>query len=209
MKQCKTCGELKSESAFYFRKERNQHYTECKNCYGKRAKKYREKHKKGRSEYHKEYYQKNRIKILNQAKKYNEVNRIKINKRRRKSHREYMRKQMENPKFRLNSNISCLINRSLKNGKEGMHWETRVDFTLDDLMNHLEKRFTAEMSLSNYGGYWEIDHIIPISAYNFDNYNHIDFKRCWALSNLRPLEKTNNIRKSNRINGFFQPSLKI
>ncbi|GAI73524.1 unnamed protein product, partial [marine sediment metagenome] len=32
-----------------------------------------------------------------------------------------------------------------------------------------------------------IDHIIPKSAFNFTKPEHTDFKRCWALDNLRLL----------------------
>ncbi|HPG52320.1 MAG TPA: hypothetical protein PLL11_17220 [Spirochaetota bacterium] len=54
---------------------------------------------------------------------------------------------------------------------------------------------------------WHIDHIIPVSAFNFNSPDDIDFKRCFALNNLRPLWAVENIKKGWRINKPFQPSL--
>lgn len=53
---------------------------------------------------------------------------------------------------------------------------------------------------------WEIDHIFPISAHNFNSANDLDFKRCWSLSNLRPLWKMDNRIKHSKIMNNFQPS---
>jgi len=56
---------------------------------------------------------------------------------------------------------------------------------------------------------WEIDHIIPISVLNFSSPEHEDFKKCWNLSNLRPLWRIDNRHKYNKLNESFQPSLAL
>ena len=56
---------------------------------------------------------------------------------------------------------------------------------------------------------WHIDHIIPKSAFNFETYKDMDFKRCWSLSNLQPLWAGENSRKHNHLEKAFQPSLRI
>ena len=33
----------------------------------------------------------------------------------------------------------------------------------EEFLLHLEKQFTKEMNWENYGTYWEVDHIIPLS----------------------------------------------
>jgi 5-methylcytosine-specific restriction endonuclease McrA len=33
----------------------------------------------------------------------------------------------------------------------------------EEFMLHLENQFTPEMTWKNYGTYWELDHIIPLS----------------------------------------------
>jgi len=64
------------------------------------------------------------------------------------------------------------------------------------------------MSWENYGK-WHIDHIIPISKFNFITSEHLDFKRCWALKNLQPLEAKQNMSKGKKLNNSFQPSLRL
>jgi hypothetical protein len=65
------------------------------------------------------------------------------------------------------------------------------------------------MSWDNYGTVWEIDHNIPVAAFNFDKPEHLDFKLCWDLKNLQPLEVSLNRSKNDRISKPFQPALAI
>jgi len=53
---------------------------------------------------------------------------------------------------------------------------------------------------------WHIDHIIPVSAFNFTKPEHIDFNKCWALSNLQPLWAEENLSKHKKLKEAFQPS---
>lgn len=109
---------------------------------------------------------------------------------------------------KLSSRISVSISKSLRSNKNGHHWESLVGYTLKELMNYLEKLFQQGMTWNNYGK-WHIDHKIPISAFNFNSPNDIDFKRCWTLSNLQPLWATENHSKKNSLNKPFQPSLRL
>ena len=187
MKQCSKCKQWKDESEFNFSNDRGRYRKECKKCYNKQRK---------------EYYEKNRDQALKYAKNYRETHKEQRNK--------YIKhRKIKDFKYKLNLNISRAMRRSLKNGKNGYHWESYVDFTREDLVKHLEKQFTSGMIWGNYGEYWVIDHIIPISIFNFDNYSQLDFKMCWALENLRPLERTKNSKKCAQINEPFQPNLKI
>jgi len=113
-------------------------------------------------------------------------------------------------KGKLGGNMSSNISHSLQRGTKGKnHWENMVDFNIDQLKTHLEKRFTPEMNWENYGTYWHVDHIIPVSVFNFTKPKHIDFKRCWSLKNLQPLEAIANKSKNARIENPFQPSLTL
>lgn len=42
------------------------------------------------------------------------------------------------------------------------------------------------------GSYWEIDHIIPLNLFSYETEQDEQFKICWSLINLRPLEKITN-----------------
>ena len=120
----------------------------------------------------------------------------------KKYQRKYMKKRRrKDPKFHLDNNISNLIRCSLKvkkAKKAGRKWETLVGYSLEDLIKHLEKQFDSKMNWENYGSYWSIDHIKPRSLFHYIYPEDPQFKECWALNNLQPLEKIENIIKSNR-----------
>ena len=118
-------------------------------------------------------------------------------------------KKRRTPKGRLNCCMSANIRQSLKGLKAGRQWETLVNFTVGQLKQHLEKLFTPEMTWENYGTYWHIDHKIPIAVFNYEKPEDIDFRLCWSLKNLQPLEKIENIKKKDKLEKPFQPSLKI
>lgn len=110
------------------------------------------------------------------------------------------------PKGKLNSNLSTAVSLSLGGNKKGRHWEELVGYTIEQLKLYLEKKFTEGMTWGNYGK-WHIDHIIPISAFNFEKAEDDDFKRCWALKNLQPLWAADNLSKKDTLEKQFQPSL--
>ena len=104
-------------------------------------------------------------------------------------------------------NISRAMHHSIKKSKAGRHWETLVNFTIDQLKMHLEKLFTSDMSWENYGSYWHIDHKTPMAVFNFNKPEDIDFRLCWSLKNLQPLAAKENIKKGTKLEKPFQPSL--
>ncbi len=114
-------------------------------------------------------------------------------------------------KGRLSHRMAASMNYSLKNGsKSGSKWEDLVGYTVSDLKNHLERQFQNGMNWELLmQGKIHIDHIIPISVHNFEHPADIDFQKCWALSNLQPLWAIDNIKKSNKLDKKFQPSLKL
>jgi hypothetical protein len=184
----------------------------CCECVKERGLKRNKEH----PEYIANYRQNNKEKFIRANKKYRLNNKEYINKYRKinKSKINEKRKSYRNlriradTKYKLNSNIACLIRHSLKGNKNGHHWENIVGYTLKDLKKHLKKHFKKGMTWKNYGE-WHIDHIIPIKVFNFDSFDQIDFKRCWALNNLQPLWAKENMIKREKIINAFQPSLKL
>ena len=65
------------------------------------------------------------------------------------------------------------------------------------LWNHLEKQFRDGMTRENYGKVWNIDHIIPLSFFDFSDITEIKIANHWG--NLRPLFINENSIKSNTI----------
>ena len=192
-KQCTKCKEIKSIEEFYKdNRAKDGHMCWCRECNNKQGKKWQKNNLGKFTKYSMKYYKNNLEKCREYNRNYHRNNPEKIN--------ELMRKWLSKPRNKLNVNISRLINYSLKKNKDGKHWEGLVNYTLQNLMTHLENQFTKDMSWENYGKYgWWIDHIIPVSLWNFDSYNDREFKQCWALCNLQPLWAKENISKGNRI----------
>ncbi len=143
---------------------------------------------------------KNKIKKQQYGKEYNSKLEIKE----RRSEKYKLRKKTD-ISFKLKSYMSSSISDSLKFNKQGNHWENLVGYTTEDFKQHLKSQFEPWMSWDNYGKpknnekTWSIDHIIPISSYDITNYDCNDFKKCWSLNNLRPLEYIKNISKFNKL----------
>jgi len=113
-------------------------------------------------------------------------------------------------KFNLNSKIGIIIWHSLKGNKAGRGWESLVGYTLSDLIKRLNETMPVGYTWQDYlNGDLQIDHIIPRSAFNFTKPEHTDFRRCWALENLRLLPAKENMIKHDRLDRPFQPALKI
>ena len=115
----------------------------------------------------------------------------------KKYNREWMKKFRKIPKNKIDGSISGNIWHSLKEKKNGRHWEDLVGYTLQDLMKHLENLFDENMNWENYGSYWEIDHKTPKSWFRYEIAEDLEFKKCWALENLQPLEISLNRSKKN------------
>lgn len=70
-------------------------------------------------------------------------------------------------------------------------------YTVQELMTHLEGKFSQGMNWRNYGkNGWHIDHIRPCAS--FDLADPKQFKDCWDLSNLQPLWAKDNLKKGSR-----------
>jgi len=95
--------------------------------------------------------------------------------------------------------MEVMIWQSLKKNKAGHKWEKLVGYTVNDLKLHLEKQFKNGLTWERFfnEGY-QIDHIKPKSLFKYNEPEETEFKQCWALKNLHPLEKIENIRKGNR-----------
>lgn len=173
------------------RERSKRHYYANKEIYKERAKRQYEADKEKHHEQGKAWAQANQEKRLEISRKYN-------------------RKVRSTPKGNLNSTISKRMNESLRKGmKAGRHWESLVDFTVDQLKHHIEKLFKPGMTWENYGIAWHIDHKTPIAVFNFEKPEDIDFRLCWSLKNLQPLDAKENMSKGRRIDKPFQPALAI
>lgn len=194
-KICIKCNKILELNCFYFRNDIKKYRNCCKNC---------------DKLYKKEYYEKNREKISKKNKKHQSSIKYKKNKNLRRRNRRY-----NNPVVRLRDYIGAEINNILKkNGsnKKGRSFLNAINYSLEELKNHIESKFESWMAWNNQGIYdpknwddndpttwkWQLDHIIPHSTFNYDSMDHPDFYKCWDLSNLRPYSAKQNILDGNR-----------
>lgn len=77
------------------------------------------------------------------------------------------------------------------------HYFDILQYTPEQLISHLENKFTDKMSWDNYGD-WHVDHKLPITYFNISEMGDEEFMRCWSLDNLQPMWGIENIRKSNK-----------
>lgn len=113
--------------------------------------------------------------------------------------RKRMEEEKTQPRFIVDNRMSTAIYLALKSQKAGRGWEKLVGYTLDELMRHLEIRFSSGMTWGNMGD-WHIDHKTPRSHFHYLTSSSRQFKKCWSLDNLQPLWAKDNREKSNKIN---------
>ncbi len=121
-------------------------------------------------------------------------------------------KRESDPIYQLRLLISSSVGRGLKirnSSKQGGSCFKALGFTpqklMDHLMNHPEKEWW--MNENNHGAYkaelwddddpftfvWHIDHKIPHSEFKYTSMDDPEFKKCWALENLRPYSAKQNV----------------
>lgn len=96
-----------------------------------------------------------------------------------------------NPSARIRNAVSARLWAALRGRTDGRLF-SRLGYSINDLISHLEARFKPGMSWQNYGA-WHIDHIRPCAE--FDLRDPAQFMQCWALRNLQPLWAAENIAK--------------
>jgi hypothetical protein len=106
-------------------------------------------------------------------------------------------RRLSNPQHRLNARIATRISGSLKGVKDRRKWQSLVDYSLAVLIRHLERGCLEGMTWENYGR-WHVDHIIPLASFVFDSAEHPEFRAAWALPNLQPLWKRDNLSKGGK-----------
>jgi len=219
-KVCTKCGTLKPLSEYWGdNKNKDKLWALCKECAKKHQKEWRIKNREAIRSRDRNRYWQNREKRLPQMRKYHHANRERLNAYIKQWHydnhdkdlewkRRWWKTKSKDARFRLIESIRISIIHSL-HGIKRTSIRKLLGYTYEALVVHIEKQFADGMSWSNYGnksGQWSVDHRIPVSAFNFEKESDTDFKKCWALPNLRPMWHIENLKKGSKIDGHFQPS---
>ena len=175
--------------------QKRDYYQDNKTDILTKNKKYYTDNKQQILEYHAEYIILNKEILDVKKKAYNEKNKDKI----RENDNEYKkRRRATDINYKIRRNCSSMIWRAL-NGTKNSSILNHLSYSIGELKQHLESQFDDKMTWENYGSYWEIDHIIPQSKLLYNSMEDDNFKKCWALENLRPLEAIANKKKSNKV----------
>jgi AAA15 family ATPase/GTPase len=154
------------------------------------------KHKEKKSNNYKKWSKDKNDYLKEKHTKWREENREHVN----QYARDYERKRRaEDPKYRLGVRTRTAVWQLLKERgikKTNKTFEL-LGYTIEELMNHLEKQFVNGMTWENYGQ-WHVDHIRPMSSFNFTSTEDPEFKECWRLENLQPLWWPDNLSKGPR-----------
>ena len=94
---------------------------------------------------------------------------------------------------RIRSNLRGRLRKRNTTGRGGKTFDL-LGYTPADLIKRMESQFTDGMSWENMSE-WHIDHIRPVASFNYDSTDHPEFKECWALENLQPMWKLDNLSK--------------
>lgn len=164
---------------------------------------YYQENKESLDSKHLEYYQKNKDNIKKYKHDWFQDNKVAYNATIRKKYKNDV-------SFRLRDIFSKSIRQKLKkagSSKNNNSFLPFLSYTIQELKVHLEHQFEPWMTWENYGKYnsktwnnndsstwkWNIDHIIPQYKLPYISMEDDNFKKCWALENLRPYSAKQNL----------------
>lgn len=115
--------------------------------------------------------------------------------RARATWREMKRRQREDPKKRFIGALRTQVWSAISGHRKYRSTFDMLGYSREELIAHIERQFLRGMTWGNYGD-WHIDHIIPLADFLIDGPQSV--RAAWALSNLRPLWASDNVRKRSR-----------
>ena len=100
---------------------------------------------------------------------------------------EYKRKRGLTPQQKIISNLRNRVYKMLIEEIESKPTLELIGCSREDFFHYVEKQFDNKMDWNNYGTYWELDHIQPLSKGGTFHY-----------TNCQPLTITENRKKSSK-----------
>lgn len=112
----------------------------------------------------------------------------------RQQERERQKRYRAEPAKRLLGRVRARV--AVMIAKGGRRTVDLLGYNADQLREHIQRCFTKGMTWESFGqGKIHIDHIVPVSSFNIEEGGIEELRRCWALSNLRPLWSHENLAK--------------
>ena len=172
MKICSKCKQQKNVNEFYKKSSTKSGITsQCKVCINL---------------YNKEYADKNREFVLQAKRNWKTKNRRYCN--------QYCKNRKQSDiQYRLSCNLRTRLCQAIANDQKCGSAVRDLGCTVKELKLHLEQRFKPEMTWSNYGTMWHIDHTKPLCSFNLSDRKQL-LEAC-HYSNLQPLWAEENYAK--------------
>jgi hypothetical protein len=183
----------------------------CKECNNRRRKKYVEKNRKkvnekaknaqktyrienssAIKESGKRFRKKHKEKLSKINKNYRLLNKQKLNEQ--KSIYRKKRKQTDS-EYKLMCNLRRRVHNAMSKCKKD-NTIRLIGCNIAKFKKWIEWQFDDNMNWENYGIYWHIDHVIPCSSFSLELQE--EQYKCFNWSNCRPLNKEENIKKSDK-----------
>ncbi len=181
-------------------------YKSCDACRRRRAqihRNYINSHQDKMKNYNKEYYHKNKDKMLANYKVYYATtnSRRQYRQKYEKNHKVELQakrteKYQNNLNYRLTACLRSRINKAIKGNDKAHRTATLLWCSVDEFKLYLQSRFLDGMTWDNYGNkvnQWSVDHIKPCAS--FDLSDPEQQKQCFHYTNLQPLWHVDNIKK--------------
>jgi len=209
--------EVNKKHYYKYPEKAKAYYSSNKTKILERRKVYREENPERVKEIRDKYAKNNPDKVRDSKRNYAENNKVKIKIKQKKYRDEVWSgsdKQKENnrkwnaiarstPDRRLLSSVRKRIS-ALFNSKQNINKQTKslelIGCDKETLFQHIEKQFVNGMNWENRSD-WSVDHIIPVNFfYKLFDINDINVQKiAFHYSNLQPLFKSDNIKKSDKI----------
>jgi len=222
MKACSKCKN-QLELIFFYKKQ-DKHSSQCKSCLStankaryndkhveirekalgyyrnnqmdvlarekQKRKKLSEEQKNKVAEYQKEYKRENKEQILEVRKKWYEETQA----TRRAYSKKYIKQwNQDNKHIVLWCTLLSTCFTRLKTNKTDTTYK-QLEYSHQELKQHIEKHFTCDMTWQNHGTYWNAHHNIPVSWFRPETPAAIVSN----LDNIYPLDKKTNFSVGNR-----------
>lgn len=174
-KLCVRCSQVKVVSEFYKSRDKKSGLTaHCKACMLTRQA---------------EFYRSNKVRLKQERLRFSEKNKAR-----------YKERRSEDQSFRIKCNLRTRLSMAVRNDVKSGSAVQDLGCSIEDFKSFLQSQFQPGMSWNNYGkgmGFWNIDHIMPLSAFDLTNRQHV-LLAC-HYGNLQPLWFEDNVYKSGKL----------
>jgi hypothetical protein len=118
----------------------------------------------------------------------------------RQQRRDYIRqykanRRLNDKEFVLHESLRKRIWKCIKN--KSKHSIEYLGCSVEEYKKWIEFTMSNDMNWDNYGKFWNIDHVIPISAFNVENIE--EMQKAFNWKNTRAIYASKNFRKKDKI----------